>query len=69
MGTQPTAVLARPTPTVVAPEPRHEHGTACYWDVDDCRWQCVTYPLARYALEHCTALARPVRHTSPETRP
>src|SRR3569833_2204836 len=59
MSTQPTAVLARPARTVVPPEPMHQHGTACHWDVDDCRWQCVAYPLARYALEHCTALARP----------
>ena len=69
MSTQPTVVVASPTRTVDPPEPLHRHGTACYWDVDDCRWQCVTYPLDRYPLEHGTSVARPVLHTGPETRP
>ena len=62
------SVLARGAGTAI-PEPRHHHSSACYWSVDDCRWQCVTYPLVGHALEHCTALARPVPHTGPETRP
>jgi|tagenome__1003787_1003787.scaffolds.fasta_scaffold12734387_1 hypothetical protein len=28
----------------VPPEARHQHDSACYWDVDDCRWRCATYP-------------------------
>jgi hypothetical protein len=63
----PQSVLARRAATAT-PEPRHQHGSACYWNVDDCRWQCVTYPLVRYALDHCTALARPVLHTDTEAR-
>jgi hypothetical protein len=51
------------------PEPRHKHVGACYWDVDDCRWQCATYPGVRYALEHCTAIGRPVADTGTERRP
>ena len=50
-------------------EARHRHDSACYWDVDDCRWQCVTYSLVGYALEHCTSIGRPVADNDPETRP
>jgi hypothetical protein len=57
MTPQPTAALAGHARTVT-PEARHRHDSACYWDVDDCRWQCVTYPGARYAPERCTATGR-----------
>jgi hypothetical protein len=63
MTPQPTAVLAGHDRTA-PPEARHRHDSACYWDVDECRWQCVTYPLVRYALERCTAIRRPVATTS-----
>jgi hypothetical protein len=49
-----TAALAGRAPTV-PPEARHRHDNACYWDVDDCRWQCGTHPLLGDALECCTA--------------
>jgi|tagenome__1003787_1003787.scaffolds.fasta_scaffold19047157_2 hypothetical protein len=64
----PTTVVAEAVRTV-PPEARHRHNSACYWHVDECRWQCVTYPGVRYAFEHCTAIARPVPHSGPETRP
>jgi hypothetical protein len=57
MTPQPTAALAGHARTVT-PEARHRHDSACYWDVDDCRWRCVTYPGARYAPERCTATGR-----------
>jgi hypothetical protein len=25
-------------------EARHQHDSSCYWDVDECGWQCGTYP-------------------------
>jgi hypothetical protein len=53
----------------VPPEPRHQHDSACYWDVDDCRWQCATYPLVSYALERCTSITRPFAGTGPASRP
>jgi hypothetical protein len=68
MTTQATASVAgqiRPVPA----EPRHRHSSACYWDVDDCHWQCLTYPLVRYALEHSSASERPGADTGPETQP
>jgi hypothetical protein len=52
-----------------APVVRHEHTSACFWDVEDCRWQCTTYPLLRYALEHCTPTAQTVEDNGPEMRP
>jgi hypothetical protein len=53
----------------VPPEARHGHDSACYWDVENCRWRCVTYPGFRSALERCTAIARPVADSRPEARP
>jgi hypothetical protein len=46
----------------MTPQP-HRHDSACYWDVENCRWQCATYPGIRYALEHCTAIGQPVAHS------
>ena len=68
MTSQQTAALAGRAPTVPAEE-RHRHDSTCYWDVEDCRWRCVTYPGVRYALEHCTEIARPVPDSRPEARP
>jgi hypothetical protein len=65
---QPSTAFAERVRTASL-ETGHRHGNACYWDVDDCRWQCVSYPLARYALEHCASIARPVLHTDPGRRP
>jgi hypothetical protein len=61
------SLLARPAPATA--ELRHQHSSACYWSIDDCRWQCATYPLVGYALEHCTSIGRPVADDGPETRP
>lgn len=33
---------------------QHRHGNACFWNADDCRWQCAAYPLLGCALEDCT---------------
>jgi hypothetical protein len=38
---QPTSTLAIPPRTDIGEAP-HPHDTACYWDVDDCRWRCTT---------------------------
>jgi hypothetical protein len=54
MSPQPTAAVAGEV-RAVSPESRHRHNSACYWDVDECRWQCVTYPGVGYAVERCTA--------------
>jgi hypothetical protein len=59
MTATPTAAVAGHAGTV-PPEAAHRHDSACFWDVDGCRWLCTTYPLVRYALEHGTAIARPV---------
>jgi hypothetical protein len=68
MTPQSTAAVAGQVRTV-PPEAPHRHDSACFWDVDDCRWQCVTYPGVRYAIEGCTAIGRPVADIGPETRP
>jgi hypothetical protein len=60
-----TAVAER----VRTPEAPIRSDNARYWDVHECRWQGATYPLARYALEHCTTIGRPVADDAPETRP
>ena len=67
MTTQPTSTVAGRVRTL-PPEQRHRHDSACYWDVHHCRWQCVTYPGVRYALERCTAIARPVDDSGTERR-
>jgi hypothetical protein len=61
------AALAGRAPTV-PPEARHRHDSTCHWDVDDCRWQCVTYPRVHDDLEHCTAIGRPVADSRPKGR-
>jgi hypothetical protein len=68
MTPHPTTAFAERVPTV-PPEAPTRHDSAGYWDVEECRWQGVTYPGIGYALEHCTAIARPVTDTGPETRP
>jgi hypothetical protein len=68
MTPQPTAALAGHAHTV-PPEARHRHGSTCYWELDDCRWQCTTYPRLSYTLDPSTPSARPVLHTGPEARP
>jgi hypothetical protein len=67
MKAQPTATIAGRGPAA-PPDGRHQHTNACVWDVEDCRWQCTTYPLLRYALEHCTPTAQTVDDTGPGTR-
>jgi hypothetical protein len=42
MTPQSTAAVAGQVRTV-PPEAPHRHDSACFWDVDECRWQCVTY--------------------------
>jgi hypothetical protein len=59
MTTQPTCSDAAQIRTV-PPEPRHRHDSACYWDVDECHWKCLTYPLFGSALEHPIGIGRPV---------
>lgn len=68
MTQQPTATVDEHVLTV-PPDARHRHDSACYWEVEGFRWQCVTYPLVGYALEHCTAIGRPVADSAPETKP
>jgi hypothetical protein len=63
-----TPALTSPAPTVLLEAP-HRHDSACYWDVIECHWQCVPYPLVRYALEHCTAIGRRAADTAAKTRP
>jgi hypothetical protein len=41
MTPQSTAAVAGQVRTV-PPEAPHRHDSACFWDVDECRWQCVT---------------------------
>jgi hypothetical protein len=67
MTPQPTATLARHARTV-PPEAQHGHDSACFWDVQDCRWQCVTHPTVGYTLERCTAIGQAVADGGPETR-
>jgi hypothetical protein len=55
--TQPTAPSAGYVRTVPT-EVRHRHSSSCFWDVDQCSWDCVTYSGGRYALEHCTTMSR-----------
>ena len=55
MTPQPTAAVTGHVRTAPA-EARHRHDSACYWDVDECRWQCVIDPRVRYALERCTTI-------------
>jgi hypothetical protein len=66
MTPQTTAAVAGQVRTV-PPEAPYSHDSACYWDVGDCRWQCLIHPLLRYALEHPSANGRPATDT--ETRP
>jgi hypothetical protein len=66
--TQQPTVTAEGHAHAVAPEVRHEHTSACFWHVEDCRWQCTTYPLLRYALEHCSPTAQTVEDNGPEAR-
>ena len=68
MTPQSTAAVAGRARTV-SPDARHGHDSACYWDVDECRWQCVTYPRVHDGLAHCTAIGRPVADSRPEGRP
>lgn len=62
MTPQPTAAPPGDHRTVPTEE-RHRHGRACFWNVDDCRWQCATYRLVDYALEPCIAIGRPIAHS------
>jgi hypothetical protein len=68
MTSQPTAAAAGHARTLHT-EARHRHDSACFWDLDDCRWQCATYPLLGYALERCTATGPSVPDRGPEPRP
>jgi hypothetical protein len=69
MTTQPASpAMGQIRPALIS-EAQHQHDRACYWDVHDCRWQCMTYSLLSYTLEPCTPSARPVLHTGPEARP
>ncbi|MCW2637657.1 MAG: hypothetical protein JWQ99_4024 [Blastococcus sp.] len=65
MTRQPSTASAQPVRTA-PPEVRHGHDSSCYWDVDECRWQCVTYPLVGHAPELYTAIGRPVTDVRPE---
>jgi hypothetical protein len=68
MTPQPTAAspgVVRTVPTDATPR----HHSAFFWDVDECCWQCVTYPAVRNALERYTATGRPIAHSDRETRP
>ena len=67
MTRQPSTAFAQPVRTAL-PEAQHGHDSTCYWDVDECRWQCVTFPLVGDALERCTAIGRPVTDICPETQ-
>jgi hypothetical protein len=40
---QLTATLDGHVSTVL-PGARHQHGNACYWDVDACGWRCAASP-------------------------
>jgi hypothetical protein len=39
MTVQLTTAVASRDRTAPA-EARHRHDSACFWDVDECRWQC-----------------------------
>jgi len=54
MTVQPTTPVASRDRTAPA-EARHRHDSDCFWDVDECRWRCGTYPEVRYVLERRTA--------------
>jgi hypothetical protein len=53
MTVQLTTAVASRDRTAPA-QARHRHDRACFWDVDECRWQCGSYPLVRHALERGT---------------
>jgi hypothetical protein len=36
----------------------HRHHSDSFWDVDECRWQCVDHPAVRYAPELGTVTER-----------
>jgi hypothetical protein len=68
MTPQPAAALAgrvRPVPR----EARHRHLSSCFWDVDECRWQCVTGPGVHYWLEDRAPTGCQVADRGPGTRP
>jgi hypothetical protein len=56
-----------PPPTAASPgdvrtvptDATHCHHNGFFWDVEECRWQCVT----------CTATGRPIVHRDQEIRP
>jgi hypothetical protein len=62
--TQP-AVASPGDVRTVPTEAWRRHDSSCFWDVDECRWQCATYPLLGYAVERRTAIGRPVAHAGP----
>jgi hypothetical protein len=57
MTPQPIAAVAGRDRTVPL-DPRHRHTSACFWHVDECRWQCVVHPGVGHALEGCTDALR-----------
>jgi hypothetical protein len=67
MSPQPTGAFPGNVRTVPAGAP-HRHGSACFWDVYECRWQCVTYPGFPNALERGAANGRPITRTDRETQ-
>jgi hypothetical protein len=64
-----TAVAGRDRTAPAEARHRHRHDSACFWDVDDCRWQCAPYPRLTGARDRCTAIGPPVADGSPETKP
>jgi hypothetical protein len=68
MTPQSTAAVAGRDRTV-PPDARHRHTSACFWDVDECRWQCVTYPGIRCTPERRPTIGRLVTHTGWEITP
>lgn len=68
MTAQPTATIARGGATV-PPDGRHQHTNGCFWDVEECRWQCATCQGVRNALARWPPIGRLVEHTGSEFRP
>ena len=53
----------------VPPEARHRHDSACYWDVESCRWQCATYPVSPPRSSAAPRSRDPSADNRPEARP
>jgi hypothetical protein len=65
MTPQPSAAVAGHARTLL-PELLHQHNSVCFWDVDDCHWQCAMQPTVGYDLERCTAIGRADADSGPE---